>query len=361
MRAHCDASEPHGKWTAHAKEMDPARRAGHLPPPMAAIEVPALQRYRLAAAVAAAGRPPGDFGLAVDLERPPEPIDRIRHAELAEALVAVAEAGLADIAIRLARTETPAQIDLAGGLILASACLRDGLDEAFRHWPLWGSMRFHHFARTPEGARLRFVAPAPAEPSLAWAICGEWTFAELVLGLRVLSGRAVMARRVQLTHPAALSAPGLDEVLGCAVEHDSAISALDLAADDLDAPLASHNLVLLQYFRAKVATLAGALDATPPITERLGPLLRQDLAVDLGTAAQRLALSPRALQRALRAEGTSFAHLVDDERRKRALELLDMGLAIPTIAERIGFSDARAFHRAFRRWTATTPRRWRRS
>lgn len=325
------------------------------------IRVPALQGYRLALAVAAKGLDARSFGLvSVSADEPPEPCDRIPRSELAAALIAAAEeGGMPDLALCLAQTATPAAIDLTGGILFASASLREGLGETFRHWPLLGSTRFHHFEPTASGARLRFEVPAGMTLDRAWAICAEWTFAELVLGLRVVSRRPATPARVRLTHTSAWSAPGLAEVLGCDVELDAEVSALDLRADDVDAPLPGHNPVLLAYFRGKVEAMVAELDDTRPVADRVRAVLSRDLAgAELRTVARRLASSARALQRSLGAEGTGFSRLLDEERKRRSLELLDQGVAIGAVAERVGFSQARAFHRAFRRWTATTPQRW---
>ena len=56
-------------------------------------------------------------------------------------------------------------------------------------------------------------------------------------------------------------------------------------------------------------------------------------------------------------EGTTFARLVDDVRRRRAVSMVrDRSLSLGEIAFLLGFSEASAFHRAFRRWTGGTPR-----
>ncbi|GAB2823215.1 AraC family transcriptional regulator [Streptomyces daliensis] len=77
---------------------------------------------------------------------------------------------------------------------------------------------------------------------------------------------------------------------------------------------------------------------------------------ELGTVAARLAVSPATLRRRLRAEGTSFQSLKDAVRRDIALASLASGHEpIAQLALRLGFSEDTAFHRAFRRWTGTTP------
>ena len=78
-------------------------------------------------------------------------------------------------------------------------------------------------------------------------------------------------------------------------------------------------------------------------------------------AVSAMAMSARSLQRALAEHGTSAAELVDEVRREYALELLeDPRQELGEIAAALGFARTSAFHRAFRRWTASTPNRYRR-
>jgi AraC-like DNA-binding protein len=64
---------------------------------------------------------------------------------------------------------------------------------------------------------------------------------------------------------------------------------------------------------------------------------------------------PRSLQRRLREGGTSYRELVDTIRHQRAIDLMRRGLSIGVVAEHLGFSEPRAFRRAFRRWTGLVP------
>lgn len=72
-------------------------------------------------------------------------------------------------------------------------------------------------------------------------------------------------------------------------------------------------------------------------------------------------MSPRTLQRRLHDEGTTFAGLLSDLRRDLALRYLqDQRIAIGQVGFLLGFQDASAFHRAFKRWTGSTPAQYRR-
>jgi AraC-like DNA-binding protein len=72
-------------------------------------------------------------------------------------------------------------------------------------------------------------------------------------------------------------------------------------------------------------------------------------------------VTARTLQRRLQSEGTSFAALLDTLRGELALTYLGQERRVGEIALLLGFSDASTFHHAFKRWTGTTPERYRAS
>ena len=105
------------------------------------------------------------------------------------------------------------------------------------------------------------------------------------------------------------------------------------------------------------------LAALAPAAEMLTAQVRRQLTegmanepMTLSQVARRLHLSERSLQRRLEAEGTRFAQLVDEVRRELALRYIaDERLAPGEVAYLLGFAEPSPFHRAFKRWTGTTP------
>jgi AraC-like DNA-binding protein len=91
---------------------------------------------------------------------------------------------------------------------------------------------------------------------------------------------------------------------------------------------------------------------------RLAQAVRQALetgAADQEAVAQQLGMSVATLRRRLAEEETSFRvihrQMMNDYARARILETRD----IATVAEELGFSDPRAFTRAFKDWNGVTP------
>ncbi len=100
-----------------------------------------------------------------------------------------------------------------------------------------------------------------------------------------------------------------------------------------------------------------------PYALRVRDLLVQhgcDQRIDMETVARALRLSVRSLRRRLASEGKSFHDVESDALAIIAKRLLrDQQRTIRETAYEMGFSDTTTFHRAFKRWTGTTPSAYR--
>lgn len=73
-----------------------------------------------------------------------------------------------------------------------------------------------------------------------------------------------------------------------------------------------------------------------------------------------LSMHSRTLNRRLNTFGTRFRELVDEGRFEIARQMLeDSAMEVSQIAASLGYADASAFTRAFRRWSGATPSQWR--
>ncbi len=126
---------------------------------------------------------------------------------------------------------------------------------------------------------------------------------------------------------------------------------------------------------AELARWAAAIPDAPvsPCNRRGAPRVRQAAALPLAhlqravaaqlprgpvrTAglARALGVSPRTLQRRLADHGLTVECLVEESRRALAIARVRSGASWRAAAAELGFSDPRAFARAFKRWTHITP------
>ena len=87
-------------------------------------------------------------------------------------------------------------------------------------------------------------------------------------------------------------------------------------------------------------------------------LLTQHASAD--EVAALFSMHSRTLNRRLRRFDASFRELVDEVRYEIARQMLgNMALDVTEVAAALGYADASAFTRAFRRWSGTTPGAWR--
>lgn len=119
-----------------------------------------------------------------------------------------------------------------------------------------------------------------------------------------------------------------------------------------DAPL----LPILEKHLANHGEAAPQTGAAPETIRRILKHLLPLGEPTVTKVAAHLRMSPRTLQRRLKQQGTSIQLLLDEVRREIALQSVESSqLPLAEIAFMLGFSEASAFHRAFKRWAGCTP------
>ena len=136
-----------------------------------------------------------------------------------------------------------------------------------------------------------------------------------------------------------------------------------LDRDVCERPLAGADRTLAKILEASAASQIVALPAAPSFLGDLRRAVADDISggpPGIDVVARRLGMSDRTLQRRLQDLGASYREVLDEVRRDLALELMRDGeLSISEVAARLGYSEASAFRRSFRRWTESSPRRFR--
>jgi AraC-like DNA-binding protein len=186
----------------------------------------------------------------------------------------------------------------------------------------------------------------------------EFVFASLLAyGSRSL-GHRTRPLRVELAHPGPDDVRVYEEIFR-EVRFDAQEHVMWIKAEALDLPHCSSDRSLLQILTSHADGLLERLARRPQSTaERARAAIAAELSAGGICAehiARRLALSLRTLHRRLAEEGTSHGELVDDVRRTEAMRHLAGSSSIAEISFLLGFAHPNAFHKAFKRWTGTTP------
>jgi AraC-like DNA-binding protein len=115
------------------------------------------------------------------------------------------------------------------------------------------------------------------------------------------------------------------------------------------------------FLKRALPRAVGADRSRPEVAGMVAGLLQADRVQQLATpggledVSRRLGYSPATLRRRLAAEGVSFRGIKDRVFDELAKAWLLDGLPVQTIAERLDYSDAFAFRRAFRRRYGCSP------
>lgn len=190
-------------------------------------------------------------------------------------------------------------------------------------------------------------------------IVGAW----LVCTRQMLDDAEVRPRRVAFQHPEPADTSEHSAFFGCPVAFDAPANELVLDGALLDRPVAKADPALCalldRYAEELLAKLPKARPFLREVRSRIATIL-PDGDPGLSGLADSLHMSPRTLQRKLADEGTTYKDLVDELRHDLARKyLLAPAIAVTEAAFLLGFSDPSAFHRAFKRWTGTTPGEYR--
>jgi AraC-like DNA-binding protein len=201
-------------------------------------------------------------------------------------------------------------------------------------------------------------APGPATAAMT-----DRALASCVLLARRWTGEPLRPRQLKLRRERPRDTSGYDRVFGCPVvfgERSDAV-VFDRAATSL--PLHTAQAEVAGYLDA----LAKAARADLPRHDAGGAVsqvVRETLDrgdPGLPAVARRLGVGVRTLQRRLLAEGLTYHGVVDRVRHEVAVDLVSRTeTPLATVGERVGYAEAKAFRRAFRRWTGLSPAELRR-
>jgi AraC-like DNA-binding protein len=255
-----------------------------------------------------------------------------------------------------------------------SLTLRDALDGLNRYEPLGVDL-----GMPPHTARYRFVDDRQgvwledqraATGHHEWPALTESVFARFTTGVRRRGGETIV-RALQVTHNAPAHAAHLNayrDAFRVPVEFGAARNALCLDPSYLERPLkplpAPVQAVLTRHADAELLRLQRASTWRGRVSALLfaqlqpaaGTCTSTIARVELDGICRALAVSRQTLHRRLREEGTTFVALHDDARHQVADGLLrEGGITIDALAARVGFSEAAAFSRAYKRWTGRRP------
>jgi AraC-like DNA-binding protein len=265
--------------------------------------------------------------------------------------------------IHTAELIRPGAFDVLDYATRRSATLGEGLDRLVRYHRI-----LHDAAEVRlrvSGAHARLSHSLPGDPAGLPRHVSEFILAAWTVVARQATGVDFAPLEVRFRHPEPADLEPHRRLFRSAIRFGHELNEVVLPRALLDAPLVDADPGLCSVLDRHVRELLLRLPIGTALRDRAGEAIARALSTGAPRAAsiaRTLHMSQRTLQRQLRAEGTSHRQLVEALRSELALRYLaERRIAIAEVAFLLGFSEASAFHRAFKRWHGLTPAAYRRS
>lgn len=253
---------------------------------------------------------------------------------------------------RAARTSLP----FAARMYEACATVGEGVAKLAAFHRVVNDLHPTSFERGPEAAHIRVRSRGTALLSPRHAT--EFVFAWMLFTTRRTTGVEFSPLRVRFEHGRPRDTREHQRIFGCPVDFDADCAEFTVANPVLDLRQKTADPELAEILDSHARTLVGRLPDRSSFAARVRDAIvpRLPEGASIEAVARSMRLSERSVQRYLQQDGTTYAEVLNGVRRQRAeAALRDTTASIAAVAHSLGYSDQSAFHRAFTRWTATTP------
>ena len=180
--------------------------------------------------------------------------------------------------------------------------------------------------------------------------------------VRELSGAHIKPLKAEFEHPCPEYSDRLQSFFGCQVFYNRASNSLHFPSRLMNQPVPTADTSLLEALEFFLADRLKARkeDDLPGKVMHLISSSLSNGTPSLAKVSETLGISKRTLQRKLSEAGILFSDLVDDTRRKKAINYVKFSdFSLTDVALLLGYSELSAFSRAFCRWTGLHPQQMR--
>lgn len=238
------------------------------------------------------------------------------------------------------------------------------------------ALRFNRFVRGERGlvaikdagAAVALQFDEPFRPEIHGLVSDLWPLALMLVQMEWLVGASLDGVVGRVRNPPSLASETVELLFDRPIVYEAPDLELVLPKRHLGRAVVARAGGIAAFIKGlPLTTLKGAGGRKPDMRALVAGLVRSDTLQQSGAAttlaeiSARLGQSPATMRRRLSAEGAGFREIretVLDELAKAWLA--DESLPIEAIAERLGYSDAFAFRRSFRRRNGYSPSTFRR-
>ena len=172
------------------------------------------------------------------------------------------------------------------------------------------------------------------------------------------AGHGFYPQAISFSHAKPENERDFDDLFQCPLSFNADVDSLTISLEDADKPRSCSNKQLAQLNDQVLISYIAKLDKNN-IVENVKLAITESLSEGKcsdSVIASKLFMSQRTIQRRLKEKNTTFKKLLNDVRQELADAYLnDSSLTLTEISFMLGFSEASAFSRAFKRWQGQSP------
>lgn len=261
----------------------------------------------------------------------------------------------------LAREVRMGTYGVAEFLIRSAATVREACENVVRFSALMAPEQEFRFTVTEQEASLEHgIAGVPDALSRHHQEYTTWLMATKFFGM----AEGGTLTRMWFANPRPSDVSRLEREFGTReLAFDRPNNGFSFELRFLDQATTTSDAALFAYLEEHAVAALASRPKTDDLIDRVRHAIREALKQgepNIERIATRLSVSGRTLQRRLSELETSFQSVLDDVRFDLARAYLrDVRIDITQVAYLLGYSELRAFDRAFKRWANVTPRDWR--
>ena len=253
----------------------------------------------------------------------------------------------------------PGQYGVLGYAVMSSQTVQEAFERHERYEALVSNRAQSRYQLGNEECSLTWntgadeAACAIAEENVAaWVTFSRW-----------ITGQNLRPSSVHFRHSAPAYLAEYERIFQCPVLFEQPVVEVRFPTTYLHLPITQHDPLMQEMMDAHAERLLQQFNQTDSLIRDVRRLIIEGLAqatLTLESVSEALGMTPRTLQRRLRERDETFNSLLERTRKDLAMTYINQAdVSLPELAYLLGYADQTAFQRAFKKWTGTTPGKYR--
>ena len=261
-----------------------------------------------------------------------------------------------ELGLTIGARQTPSSMGILGYGINCCATVEDAMTMAVKYARVSSTLLLSEWTQENDTLFWRVTPPVDLGEILPCVV--EEEFSMMCRVYPMLTGQSLKIIEAHFQYPQPDYESLYEDIFNCPLSFNASENQLVLNDKILKQPILQANPLSVAAAERLCANFLKANPATDDLIMRVRQIIleQNNELWDEDTVAQRLNITSRTLRNQLRRAGTHYQSILDSLRKQISQDdLLHSTLNIEEIAEHVGYSDARSFRRAFKKWTGQTP------